>query len=203
MGKRLFFLSFFLGALTCNAQCSFKDLSRPEKIWALCHPIKAIQTASVTRDVLLMVDSIKQTRTIGDDISGGNLDAFKHSYWMASLASKIGRKQALKLGRAHEKGNFLQFKKHMLEERILPDSVSSEMDLQNNIVGVSLIDRNKKMNKFAVCQKVLTALKNGKLSIIKKDRDGNYLTCNGEIISLNEWKGKWNIPKCLSASFSK
>jgi hypothetical protein len=150
----------------------------------------------------LVVDSIKQNGVIGVDNNGGNLDAFKHTYWMASLTLKIGRKQTLSLGKAHEKGNYLQYKKHALENAILPDSISSVMDLRNNAFGVSLVNKNEIISKADVQKKVLDALADGKLTIIKKDEKGNFLTCDGAVISINEWKGKWNIPKCTIASFS-
>ncbi len=196
--KNIFFL--FLFFITCNtfAQSSFKKISRPEKIWAFTHPFVAKKTYRITQKVEQIVDSIKAKNIIGNDNNGGKLDAFKHAFWMANIAQHIGKRKALKLGIAHEKGNKIQFKKHQLEEKILPDSVSSEMDLYNNeqgaIAGIS-ISKNEKLQT-----KILEALYEGKLKIIKKDEQGNFLTCNGEKIILQNWFGKWNIPKCLIAS---
>lgn len=141
-----FFLSIFLVLfLSVNlfSQSSFRKLSRPEKCWALCHPFKAKKAAKVTREVQVVVDSIKRSGTIGADNNGGALDAFKHAYWMASVAMVIGSKQALKLGKAHEKGNYFQFKKQELEDAAMPDSISTVMDLRNNEFGVSSIAKCK------------------------------------------------------------
>ena len=33
--------------------------------------------------------------------------------------------------------------------------------------------------------------------IIKKDKNGNFLDCKGNIISAQELKGKWENNKCL------
>ena len=35
------------------------------------------------------------------------------------------------------------------------------------------------------------------MKIIKKDKKGNFLTCEGVIIYLDELKGKWKNNKCL------
>ena len=180
------------------AQSSFRKLSRPEQCWAMFHPFKAKKAQIITKRVQIVVDSIKKTGTIGDNENGGNLDAFKHTLWMASLSLKIGKKQALKLGKAHEKGNYLQFKKHTLEDSVLPDSVSSEMDYGNNRIGVNLIGRcHFKITEKELIDLILKKLQYGGLYIIYRDFSGNYLDCNGAIIDMKMWLGKWGIPKCL------
>lgn len=154
----------------------------------------------VTSEVLSVVDTIKKSGLIGTDIAGGKMDAFKHAYWMASLSLELGKKKALALGRAHEKGNYLQYKKHTLEDSILPDSVSSEMDMRNNIVGAGFYGNCRTYRKNDVQAIILRKLNNGELSIIKKDSEGHYVYCDGTPINMSDWQGKWNIPKCLVAS---
>ena len=182
-------------------QSSFRKLSRPEKFWVVFHPLKAKKAKRITKEVQLCVDSVKQSGIIGRDGNGGKLDAFKHTYWMSMLSQNIGKKQALKLGKAHEKGNYLQYKKRSLEDSILPDSVSSEMDLKNNEIGVNSIERcHFKISPYELKILVLEKLKDGQLYIIKKDPAGNYLDCQGAVINREAWLGKWNIPKCLISS---
>lgn len=178
----------------------FHSLSKPEKYWVVAHPFVAKKAFHITLEVQKVVDSVKQLRIIGIDNNGGKLDAFKHAYWMASLTYKIGKRKARKLGIAHEKGNFLQFKKQESEDSFLPDSVSSAMDLKNNEAGIFLIDDCKKLSAPLIQNKVLRALHEGKLVIIKKDENGNFLTKDGTKIQLNEWVGKWEIPKYLIPS---
>ena len=144
-----------------------------------------------------VVDSVKRSGIIGSDNNGGNLDAFKHAYWMASVALVIGRRQALKLGKAHEKGNYFQFKKQELEDAAMPDSISTVMDLKNNEFGVSAVDKSGSLSEISIQKKIMDGLSTGKLTIIKKDEFGNFLTCDGAVISLKEWKGRWGNPKCL------
>ena len=190
---------FFFLFLAANSysQSSFKKLSRPEKCWALCHPFKAKKAAKITREVQKVVDSVKRTGIIGSDNNGGSLDAFKHAYWMASVATVIGRKQALKLGVAHEKGNYIQYKKQEMEDAAMPDSISSVMDLKNNEFGVSSVTKSKNLSQEIIQKKIMDGLATGKLTVIKKDEFGNFLTCDGAVIYLKEWKGRWGNPKCL------
>ncbi|MDF2437234.1 MAG: hypothetical protein K0Q95_1610 [Bacteroidota bacterium] len=179
----------------------FKSVSFSEKCWVIFHPFVAKKAMKKTSMVLSDVDSVKNTGTIGTDMNGGKLDAFRHAYWMATLTNSIGKHKSLKLGKAHEKGNYRTFKKHKLEDSILPDSVSCEMDLMNNKVGADLVGEKKRFGEKKDIQNiVLESLKTGKLSIIKKDKGGNYLYCDGTFIDTNVWGGKWNIPKCLISS---
>ena len=197
----IFLLFIVIFSENAFSQSSFKALSPPEKKWVMLHPFKAKKAQGITLAVQQVVDSLKRSGTIGSDNNGGSLDAFKHSFWMASLALQIGRKQALKLGYAHEEGNYLDFQKHRQEDAILPDSVSSVMDLKNNELGVSLVEKHQIISKDQVINKILEALAAGKLTIIKKDQNGNFVDCSGYLISKVEWAGKWNIPKCVVQSF--
>lgn len=197
-------LVFFISPFAFFSQSSFsqfKKLSRPEKFWTLSHPFIAKKAFLITKKVSLVVDSIKRIGIIGSDNNGGKLDAFKHAYWMSSLTNKIGRKKALRLGKAHEKGNYLQYKKHLLEDSILPDSVSSEMDLRNNEKGINSIGRcHFKITEKELQDLILLKLDAGELYVIKKDAQGNFLTCDGAVIPKKDWLGKWGIPKCLVSS---
>jgi hypothetical protein len=182
------------------AQSPFSKLSKPEKYWVIIHPFVAKKAMRISKQVLVDVDSIRKSEIIGTDNNGGKLDAFKHAYWIASLTCKIGKRKTKKLGIAHEKGNYLQFRKHEIEDRFLPDSVSSEMDLKNNEIGISLINDCKIISSQSLQNEVLFAVKNGKLYIIKKDKNGNFLTKDGIQLQINEWVGKWGIPKYIVPS---
>ena len=69
---------------------------------------------------------------------------------MARLTQGIGRRAAYSLGKAHEKGNYQTFKNRQLEDGILPDKPSSEMDLYNNQIGISIGKRFKKQFKRSI-----------------------------------------------------
>jgi len=203
MRIRLCIFLFLLSTAASVAQSTFhkfRKLSRPEKGWVLAHPFKAKKAMRITSEVLVVVDTIKRSGIIGTDIAGGKLDAFKHAYWMARLSLELGEETALALGKAHEKGNYLQYKKHKLEDSILPDSVSSAMDMRNNVVGAGFYGNCRTYSKKDVQGIILKKLKNGELSIIKKDAEGHFVYCDGTLINMSEWQGKWNIPKCLVTS---
>lgn len=178
---------------------SFKKLSKPEKHWVIFHPFVAKKALLVTRIVIMVSDSIAKANILDGDVTGGQVDAFRHCYWMAMLSNKISVRKAFKLGLAHEKGNYLQFKKGMLEDGALPDSLSSQMDLENNGAGIELgvLGKGKENVQEYFKQFVIDYLRKGMLVMLKKDREGDFLTCSGEIINMVEWKGKWGIPKCL------
>jgi hypothetical protein len=178
----------------------FANISKPEKCWAFIHPFVATKALKVTIRSYTITDSIKRSGSIGADNSGGKLDAFKHAFWMAAVGAAIGPKKALKLGVAHEKGNKRQFKKHQLEDKVLPDSISSVMDLHNNEQGAGVVDPSQKYSLQQLQEKIMQLLMQGQLICIKKDKQENYLTCAGELINLQQWRGKWNIPKCLIPS---
>ncbi len=89
----------------------------------------------------------------------------------------------------------------MLEDSILPDSVSSEMDMKNNLAGIRIYKNCRHIHfKAELIDRTLQELVEGKLYMIKKDANKNYLTCDNHSIPLDEWKGKWGIPKCIIAS---
>lgn len=191
------FLPSFLQAQTTSSFKKFSKLSRPEKCWVLQHPFVAKKTWSITQKVLLITDSVSKTTSLDGDKSGGQVDAFRHAYWMASLAQSIGWRKALKLGRAHEKANYIDFKKHRLEDGQHPDKASGDMDIYNNKVGIEIVKTNKNVVDKNLQSLVVTAIQVGKMKIIKKDSLGNFLDENNNIIPADSLKGKWNNDKCL------
>jgi hypothetical protein len=44
---------------------------------------------------------------------------------------------------------------------------------------------------------VIAFVLSGKCKIIKKDDDGNYLDCDGHVLSNEKLNGKWENEKCL------
>ena len=181
----------------------FKKLSSPEKCWVYFHLFKAKRAYKVSLAAQQTADSIAKTNTLDQDKNGGQVDAFRHAYWMATLAQEIGKKSAKSLGKAHEKGNYKQFKKHKLEDRTTPDQPSSQMDLFNNQKGIEIFEQNKKASNQELIATIITNIKEGKLKTLKKDIEGNYEDCDGNRIELKEYKGIWDTPKCLINSDKK
>lgn len=183
-----------------NRKKAFCQLSGPEKCWVIFHPFKAKRAYKISLEAVRIADSIQQTTLLDGDANGGQVDAFRHAFWMATLAQEIGRRSAKSLGKAHEKGNYKQFKKGKLEDGTLPDSQASAMDVYNNAVGIELYKAHKKATSKEYIELLVTKIKNGDLKILKKDPKGSYLDCNGQAISPNDYKGIWESPKCLIPS---
>jgi hypothetical protein len=178
------------------------ELSRPEKCWVMLHPFAAKKARACTREARLVTDSLEKNGVLKDG-NGGQLDAFRHAYWMALLVQEIPAHKAGQLGRAHEKGNYLQWKKGKLEDNAIPDSASSEMDLRNNAAGITIGEAFKSDTsaaKRSLAEQVLDQLRQGKLTIVHKDADGNLLDCDGQPVKLPPGKRPWNIPACLVPS---
>ena len=201
--KKIVLLLLVLFTLQTFSQSNFKKffkLSAPIKTWVILHPFKAKKALHISNEANRVSDSIAKTNLLDGDSSGGQVDAFRHAFWMATLNQKIGKRAALALGRAHEKDNYKTYKKRKLENGLIPDEIASEMDLFNNNVGVKLSTKRGKVSKKALIFKIVSAIKSGKFKIIKKDKKGNFLTCNGEVIDKEELRGKWKNNKCLILS---
>lgn len=175
----------------------FKSLSSPEKCWVLLHPFKAKKAYKISINAQKTSDSISNSNTLDQDRNGGQVDAFRHAYWMATLAKEIGKNSAKSLGKAHEKGNYKQFKKNKNEDGTIPDEPSSEMDLFNNTVGINIYKENKKASNLEIIALIIKNIHTGNLKVIKKDNLGNYEDCSGKEINLTKYKGKWENPKCI------
>ncbi|HQV98768.1 MAG TPA: hypothetical protein PLI47_02455 [Bacteroidia bacterium] len=177
---------------------SFWKLSCPEKWWVIGHPFVAGKAFKVTLEARAKSDSLVKNSLLDADSFGGKVDAFRHAYWMARLAQNMKWKKAVKLGIAHEKANLISFKKMKGdEEGVLPDSISSVMDLFNNQVGFSIGCNFKSASNDEIYNYVIKSLTEGKLKIVYKDVNRNDLDCDGKIVDRKVFFGKWNIPKCL------
>ena len=180
-----------------SAVKQYFNLPRPERFWVITHPFKAKRALKISYEARYKADSIANTSILDGDKNGGQVDAFRHSYWQARLTQTIGRRAAYKLGKAHEKGNYIYYKHHKLEDGTIPDKISSEMDLYNNKVGASIVFRREELTKKEIEVEVIKLIKNGVMKIIAKDKNGNFLDCDGNIIDNETLKGKWENNKCL------
>jgi hypothetical protein len=179
---------------------SFRKLSRPEKVWVFTHPFIAHRAFLITREVLQTTKQVLSDPRLDGNANGGQVDAFRHGYWMARLSTSLPVKKILSLGIAHEKGNRLDFLHHRLEEASLPDSSSSVMDLFNNKQGASIGAARPESSPAEIKELVIREIQDGNFFILETDLEGNFIDCSGKAIMPNEWKGKWGIPKCLGPS---
>jgi hypothetical protein len=189
--------------ILCAAFCSctaLKTRSFPEKKWAVLHPIAAVKVYRLSKPCYQLYNQTLIRNQLDTFANGGQLDAFRHAFFMATFAQKIKIKQLRKLGNAHEKGNYLHFKKGILEDGELPDSISTVMDVFNNEIGFTIGTKNKSASLSALAELVISTIKNGELRIIKRNTNGNYLNCNGLLLRTNDLHFKWQNEKCLVSS---
>lgn len=206
MMRSCYILYLFVLFITIRASAqtkTFHNLSKYEKRWALVHPFTAVKVKKHQREMYVICKEVKQQKLLDTFENGGKLDAFRHMFAMAYFSKYISVKKLRKLGIAHEKGNYLQYLNNQSDEAgELPDSVSSVMDLKNNDIALSMAKEVKKLSIEEVEQKVINLILAGGGFIIKRNREGLYVDCDGNIISRQKMYKQWNIPKCLTAPIS-
>ncbi len=189
----MFQIAKFTTAQESNLR-KFKTLSFPEKCWVVSHPFVAKKALIVSEIARKETKNVIEGKLLTGSGNSGQVDAFRHAFWMANLTLEIGSKKARGLGTAHEKGNYKEYKKRKLEDGVVPDKISSEMDLFNNEVGINIGELTTDFDLEGV---VIKAVKEGKCKIVKNDNNGNYLNCNGAILLKENLRGKWENEKCL------
>ncbi|WP_317896673.1 DUF6973 domain-containing protein [Aurantibacillus circumpalustris] len=175
-------------------------LGKYERCWALTHPFAALKVKRITKECKIYSDQISIKSELDGFSNGGKLDAYRHSLYMAACAQKIKVRKLRRLGIAHEKTNYRQFLKSEKEEGELADSLSSVMDLFNNELGFKIGFQNKKIFLEHISELVIDEIKKGNALIMKRNRSGAYLDCEGNLIDLKKYNRTWNIPKCLVSS---
>lgn len=201
--KKTLTLLFFCLSISIGAQSNFVNFlksSGPIKSWVILHPFKAKLSLKISHEASRVADSLKTSHLLDGDASGGQVDAFRHSYWMARLRQEIGEDAARSLGVAHEEDNYITYLELKLEDGILPDKASSEMDLYNNEQGLRLTVKGSSVSKEGLIYRVINAIHEGKMKVIKKDKTGAFLTKEGRIVLESELKGRWENNKCLVSS---
>lgn len=124
---------------------------------------------------------------------------------MALLVQEIPAARARHLGDVHEAGNYWTYRHRKTEDGVLPDSMATVMDLANNETGITIgialrKNTNGTVNTMQVVAAVTDAVISGKCIQLRRDSTGNFVRCDGRVLQTEEWKGKWNIPKCLEPS---
>jgi hypothetical protein len=179
----------------------WQKVSRPEKLWSAVHPFKAGKVYRCGQRARIVTDSLQRAGVISD-ADGGQLDAFRHAYWMALMITEgLSARTARKVGEKHEKGNYLGFRKGEIEDSVRADSMATVMDLRNNEKGIETGKEFMAGNKnVSLIQLLINRIWNGELFILKKDAARNYLDCENKLITVSSYAGKWYIPKCLVKS---
>lgn len=177
------------------------QIGKYEKRWAMLHPFAALRVKSRLKTAMTIYHEVKNQRALDEFESGGTLDAFRHSFTMAYLAQKIKVKKLRQLGKAHEKTNQYYFYKNTLELNDRADSLACEMDLRNNELGFKIGHSHRKASLDSLKLLIINEIKQGNAWILKRNVQKQYLTCQNEIIVIENYKKTWYVPKCLIQSF--
>lgn len=181
-----------------------QSLTKYEVWWAVTHPFIASKAFTITQKAGKIAQEQISNPQLDGDYNGGQVDAFRHTLWMAMLVQEIKPKAAKKLGIAHEKSNFLYFKKHKNEDGSIPDSISSQMDLYNNSIGLELGQTYMGTTLDTLIQIVIRTILEGKCRVIKKNELGDFLDKENNIIRQKDIKGKWlNNKELVPSDYQK
>ena len=176
------------------------NISKYEIRWAVLHPIASLKIKKHLPEAMSFYKEIKSSKQLDTLESGGKLDAFRHTFTMAYLSRFVKVKKLRKLGKAHEKGNKLNFFKSYQEFGERADSLACEMDLRNNELGFLIGESQKNIKIYELKELVLTQIKQGNAWYLKKNSKNEYISCNNEPINLNLYNQIWFVPKCLVKS---
>ncbi len=190
-----------ISSITYSQSKSFSSLSKYEKRWAFFHPFAALRIKKHQGEMYAVYNDVQKNNLLDQYKNGGKLDAFRHTFSMAYFSRFVCARKLRRLGKLHEKGNHLQFKRNIEEDGELPDSVSCVMDIWNNEVGITIGKEFKKVPVEELKQKVIEIIRKGSAFIVKRNEFGMYVDCNGDPIPEKK-KGTWGIPKCLVGSGS-
>lgn len=196
-----FIILFSINSNSQSLWSAFWKLPCAEKKWVIFHPFIAKNVFFLSQEALITAQSLINDTSLDGDMNGGQLDAFKHAFWMALVCKKYGAKKAFSLGKAHEKGNYQLFKKNKLEDGVLPDFESSQMDYLNNDVGIEICKTYHFANSEELKTIIIDLIKQGKLYILKKDQMGKFIYCDSANIRSD--KKIWITGKCIVKSNTK
>lgn len=180
---------------------AFFKLSGPEKCWTVFHPFSAGRAWKITRQTRERVNQLQHHEALDTFHHGGRLDAFRHAFWMARLTQDIGPRKARSLGKAHEKGNYMDFKRKKGEDGVIQDSTATVMDLLNNETGIRTGRDNPEIPANELADKIIDMIKSGQLTMLKRNKEGQLCTCNGEVVKIPTAPQRpWALSFCLVPS---
>jgi hypothetical protein len=177
-----------------------RSLRWSQKVWVMKYPFVAFSGYRLTKRVLAVTAAVKADSILDGDANGGQVDAFRHSFWMASMAQRFAYKKVIALGLAHEKDDYRNYKRDLIEDGSPGDSLASLMDKYNNKTGADIGHANRKCSEAELKALIISAIKDGKMTVLWKDEAGNYLTCEGLVLRIDDYKGRWYKPKCFKPS---
>jgi hypothetical protein len=201
---RIFILLIFITTLHIhvdaqNNNVHYGDLSCKEKRWAMFHPKAAKKVKKIIPEVRTDVRQKIADNKIDSLIHGGQADAYRHALWMALTAKYIGDKKARRVGQLHEESNKEHFYKSEKEDNALQDSISCQMDLLNNDLGIAYGIGYKEKSDDDIKEIILNGILVGEFFMLFRNKQNEFLDCEGNVVDNNNRieEKKWYLPYCL------
>jgi hypothetical protein len=176
------------------------EISKYEYRWAMLHPLAAKRVQKHLAVAMAVYKEVKNAKELDGFENGGTLDAFRHAFTMAYLARYVQIDKLRRLGKSHEKGNEYFFYKNHQEFGERADSLACVMDLRNNELGFEIGKKSKNVSKEELKNLIIEQIKQGNAWKLKKNSQNQYISCQNEAFLIENYRGKWVLPKCLVKS---
>jgi hypothetical protein len=109
--------------------------------------------------------------SFGANKEGGQVNAFRHTLWQATIASEFGESRAAQIGNVHESNPFANLSKTTFKNSADADGT---VDLLNNQIGRDLAKANPGLNMKDLSLKILDTFLNDALWTSQKGEDGSF-----------------------------
>ena len=180
-----------------NKKMIIRSMSCKNKVWAIRNVSSLKKALVISKEVLDTMDSLYRENLFETNSEGSRLDAFRHMYWMYSLASEIGIEKSRRIGLIYEGYNQYVFSVRSCSGY---DLAGRLMDEYNNELGLYLFSKIGVREKEKVFEEIMNLISRGCARIVAKDKLQRSLDVNNNVIPESEWKSQWNNNRCLIKS---
>ncbi len=139
-----------------------RGLNKAEAAVVATNELDAIKVDGAAKEAVNFENELRPASAKRGD--GDMFNALKHAYWSARSAQAVGKEEAKKFTDAHEAGQV---------EPNGEQTAHSKSDLNNNEVGLNIGENNSQAPASKIMQLLLGAAKEGKLSVVTTDSQGN------------------------------
>lgn len=198
-----FSILFILTLVLCfqsmaqNKKMIIRSMSCKNKVWAIKNVSSLKKAIVISNSVLNTMDSLYKEGLFETNSEGSCLDAFRHIYWMYSLASEIGIEKSRRIGLIYEDYNQYIFS---VRSSSGYDFAGRVMDEYNNELGLYLFSKIGERDRSEVFDEIMVLISSGYARIVAKDKLQRSLDKNNNVIPDGEWKSQWNNSRYLVKS---
>lgn len=189
-----FLLFSFAQTEAQNKKMILRSMSFKDKMWAVGNINSINKALEVSQQTLATMDSLRSSGTFENISEGSRFDAFRHVFWMYSLASEIGVSKARRIGVIYENYNRYTYELYKGDGH---DKAGRQMDEYNNEVGLHLFSKVGKRERSFVLDCVTDLISKGQVKIVAKDSLKRSLNRAGEVIPDSLWRKSWENERYL------